>query len=863
MRARSEQGTLFEWQGRFALAPQVNSQGKFSIASLRAPKVAEFLGDALPFGLSSGVINLAGTYDVTAGGVFKLQAEMPRIELTSLGLRARGVATDWVEIPSLLLTDTHIALPAQTVGIANITLAGTKAQLWVNADGSRNIDQLLGSEPATTQASTAPAVGAEGATTQASTAPAVVAEATQVSATTTPVPAASRPADQSSPWQLSVTALDVRDASIDLEDRSLAPAVKFAIKPLNVGLQEVTLDLTKPLPIKFDATINGKGSLTGSGRLAPDPIDAEIDIRLDGFDLRDVQPYVAASTDMTITRGTFGLTGKLGMAPSDGNVPKRSFAGDVKVTGFRSIDNALEQEFFACEGLELTKVHFATLPNALSIDRVRVVRPFNRVIVGSNQILNVSAVFDPEGTAATIKANEAAAAAAQAATARKKSRAEIKAEKAAKAKAAKARAAAPPVPAPELKETGMPIRIRELSIENGRMDFADFSIQPNFAADVTDLNGHVRGMSSDPNAHAKVDIKGKVGDFSPVTITGEVQPFAYDRHTDIGLKFENISLPIFNPYSGKFAGYNIAKGKLTTDLHYTIDERKLAASHKIRIDQLEWGEATAAKGEATLPVKFATSLLKDVDGVINLDVPVKGTIDDPKFRIGPIVWQIIRNILTKAVTAPFRALGALFKDAEKAQFVDFDPGQAALDAPTTERLAGLAKTLAPKSDIRLDVPIGTWAEFDRAALAAQRYDAELLGAMQRTLRGKKATADEPVPAFDTLDQQKKIAVLTELVQHVAGAPPEIPEQGERAEGMSRKEARAAYEAATIEYLTTEARSRITPSDGDIDQLGQRRAEAVQKALLADTGLDPQRVFLVKDGKVTPQDGKVRFELAMQ
>ena len=501
MRARSEQGTLFEWQGRFALAPQVNSQGKFSIASLRAPKVAEFLGDALPFGLSSGVINLAGTYDVTAGGVFKLQAEMPRIEFASLGLRARGVATDWVEIPSLLLTDTHIALPAQTVGIANITLAGTKAQLWVNADGSRNIDQLLGSEPATTQASTAPAV---------------VAETTQVSTVTTPaVTAGNRPADQSNPWQLSVTALDVRDASIDLEDRSLAPAVKFAIKPLNVGLQEVTLDLTKPLPIKFDATINGKGSLTGSGRLAPDPIDAEIDIRLDGFDLRDVQPYVAASTDMTITRGTFGLTGKLGLAPSDGNVPKRSFAGDVKVTGFRSIDNALEQEFFACEGLELTKVHFATLPNALSIDRVRVVRPFNRVIVGSNQILNVSAVFDPEGTAATIKANEAAAAAARAATARKKSRAEIKAEKAAKAKAAKARAAAPPVPAPELKETGMPIRIRELSIENGRMDFADFSIQPNFAADVTDLNGHVRGMSSDPNAHAKVDIKGKVGDFSP------------------------------------------------------------------------------------------------------------------------------------------------------------------------------------------------------------------------------------------------------------------------------------------------------------------------------------------------------------
>jgi hypothetical protein len=584
---------------------------------------------------------------------------------------------------------------------------------------------------------------------------------------------------------------------------------------------------------------------------------------MDGFDLADVQPYAAASTAMTIKGGTLAMKGKLTMTPPASPAADLSFAGDVTMTGFKSIDNALQQPFFECDRLELSKLRYDMSPDAMSIDRVRVVRPFNRVIISKNGIINVSAVFDPQGTAAELNKREAEAAAAAEAAQHKKTRAELKAEKRAAEAAAKVRANAPPPPPQELKEAGMPIRIRELKLENGRMDFADFSIQPNFAADITALNGGIAGISTDPNARAKVDFKGKVGDFSPVTISGEVQPFAYERFADIAMKFENISLPIFNPYSGKLAGYNIAQGKLTTDLHYQINDRKLEAKHHIRIDQLEWGEATAEKGEASLPVKFATSLLKDADGVIDLDIPVTGTIDDPKFRIGPIIWQIVKNLITKAVTAPFKALGALFKDSEEAQFVDFAPGQTALDTATTERLAGLGKALAPRKDIRLTVPIGALAELDLPSLTEQRYASELQGATRRVVLGKKAPEDKPVPAFDTLDADKRIGVLTDLVRHVTGAAPQLPPRPERPEGTSRKDANAAADAATIEFLEKEARSHLVPDAGTLDQIGELRAEAVQKALLTDTGLAPERVFLNKAGKVTPQDGKVRFELAME
>ena len=405
------------------------------------------------------------------------------------------------------------------------------------------------------------------------------------------------------------------------EDRAVKPVARFELSPLDVTATDASLDLTRPLPVKFDATINGAAKLSGTGQVVPEPFAADVDIDLADFPLQALQPYANGTTDLTIQQGTVAANGKLTLAPAGTGQPELQFAGNAAIANFKSIDNALEQDFANFERIELSKLQYAMAPDSLSIDRVRVVRPFTRVIVSSDAVLNVSAVFDPQGTAAAVAQAKADKAAQQATPKRKQTRAEIRAEKQAAADAAAARKLAAAAPPAELKETGMPIRIREMQVVDGTMDFADFSVQPNFAAAIESLNGVITGMSSDPNSRATVKLDGNVGEYSPVLISGTTQPFAYDRYTDITLKFENISLPVFNPYSGKFAGYNIAKGKLFTDLHYQVDNRKLEAQHKIRIDQLEWGEATANKDEATLPVKFATSLLKDADGVINARHP--------------------------------------------------------------------------------------------------------------------------------------------------------------------------------------------------------------------------------------------------
>jgi len=831
--ARSPQDETFAWKGRFALEPVISSQGEFRIGALHVPGLLDFLGDARPFTATQGTIDVNGTYRVSLGDEIELGVDLPTIDLKGLSLRARDADSDWVRIPSLVVSGTSLALPAQSVTVQKVTLDGLAADAWMSADGSINLEQLLAFETS---------VEPPGAESPAA-----------------PPPAAA----PSQPWTVAVGSVELTNAVIAFEDRTLTPVSKFDLAPVNLRVSDVSLDLSRPLPVQLDAVINGHARFDAKGTLTPEPLAADIDVKLARARMQILQPYVLPVADLTITGGELDVEGKATLAPPGGKDPEMAFAGNVAIDGFRSVDNALKQDLVSFKRVELSKLRYAMAPDSLTIDRVRVNQPYARVIISPEQVINIAAVLDPKGTAEALaqRRAEAAAEAARSPAERRRLEKERAAAEKAAAKARKDGTAPPPVQEPVPADT-FPIRIREIRVDGGRMNFSDFFVKPNFSAEVQQLSGTISGASSAYESRAKVSLTGRLDEFSPVSIQGELQPFAFDHYTDLGLKFENISLPIFNPYSTPLAGYNIAKGKLTTDLHYTIVDRTLDAQHKIRIDQLEWGEATATQGEATLPVKFATSLLKDKDGVINLDVPVGGTLDDPSFRIGPIIWQVIKNIIVKAVSAPFSLLGSLFAGAEEAQFIDFAPGDATLDAATAERLGALAKSLAEKPELKLDVPIGALAELDQPVLKERAYLAAVEGAVAAHL-AKKVKRGEPAPSYAALEADKKIDVLTELVRQQTGTPPMVPESPEPPEGTPRAEAKAQRQAAAVEYLETAARSGVTVPDTELAKLAEERAAAIERALLGDGLLDPTRVFKVREGKVSASDGKVRFELGLE
>ncbi len=848
--AQTPAGEGFAWQGRFEVAPAIGSQGDLSIHGLRAQGISEFLADALPFTLSSGQIDVAGHYDISLAQGLKAKVDLSKIEVTGLAVRARGSDSDWIEIPGITVTDTSLALPARTITIAGVTVADMQVQAWMAPDGSVNLKQLFapgGAGPEADAGGLAPSVEttAAPASTNAETSPARL--------TTTGEPP---------PLQLTVGTAEVRNATINFEDRLKEPVKQFVVTPLNVRVSNASLDLARPVAVSLDAVVNGVAPFKAEGTVTPSPLAADLSVSLSGARMQILQPYVLPVADLTITDGRLTVDGRVKLDPPESPGPDLRFDGDVTIDDFASVDNALKQDLVNFKRLEVRKISYAMGPDSAIVEQVLVQQPFARVIISAERVVNISAVLDPEGTRKALEERRAAAAAEAAMTPAQKAEREREAEAAQERAEQERKAGRVPVEtmAP-LPAEGMPVRIREVRVSRGTLDFTDNNVQPNFSARIQDVQGTVTGLSSDPKSHAKLDFKGKVGDFSPVTITGEVQPFSFERYADIGLRFENISLPIFNPYSGRFAGYAIAKGSLTTDLHYLIQDRKLDAKHHIRIDQLEWGERTATQGEATLPVKFATVLLRDVDGVINLDIPVSGTLGDPTFRVGPIVWQIIKNLIVKAVTAPFRLLGALFAGAEEAQFVEFTPGSATLDPPTIERLGSLSKSLLQKPGLNLDVPIGALPDLDGPALRESAFQEQLGKAMKKELG--KAAKESELPSYESLDPGQKIDVLNTLLEKQTGSKPKVPEPAAPPEGTSRKDAKAMEQAAEIEFLETTARANVTVPATAIGELSEARATAIQHALVDSSGLDPARVFLVRNGKVTAQDGKVRLQLELK
>jgi hypothetical protein len=797
--AASDEGERFDWSGRLSLQP-LKSDGHFQVAGLTARGIHEFLSDMLPFRLAGGGIDLAGdyTFAVVPGDTMRFEATLPTITARELALRAHGVDHDWVLLPKATLEHTRLSLHDRRIAIDALNLEGLKATLWREADGTLNLQRLL--------TATASSEGIDnGAANQAQPPPASTATAS----TSTAAPSA----EPGSDWTFSLARLDLRQGDVSLEDRTVQPVANFHLAPLAVTADRLTLDLSQAVPVTVQATVNDVAPVEISGDVVPDAFAATLQISVSKLPIAQVRAYLPDYATLSLKAGTAAATGTLTLQPDETPGPGLRFAGDATVSDFELVEAASQRPFLSWQQLDVAGLDYTAGPDALSIRTVTATRPFARVAIAPDRTLNLVTMFGDPAPAPETAAN---------------------------------RSSAP-----------MPIRIDRVVLASGTMSFADFSIDPNFQARIEALRGSITGLSTAADSRAKIDLDGHIiNRHSPVSITGETNIAAYDRHSDITMAFRNIELPIFNPYSGRWAGYAIAKGKLSTELHYRIDDRKLDADHHIVIDQLEWGGATDSKDKVSLPIRLATSLLKDRHGVIDLDLPVAGTLDDPSFRIGPVIWQIIRNLIVKIVTAPFSFLGSLFEGAEDARYVDFAPGSAELPATANAALSALAKGLGDRPALKLDIPAGPAGEEDARTLAEQRFMATLAAINGNTAEGT---------AFDyaALEPDDRLDLLEDLYRQEMDEKPRPPEAPEPGDELSRKERKAARQLARIAWLEEQLRPRFTASDSELVQLGQTRATAVQEALLADGGLDPARVFLAAGQQAVAADGMMRVELGLK
>ena len=828
----SKLGERVEFHGHLSVDP-IESDGEFQVKGLLAHTLWEYLQDQLNFFIDSGSIDVAATYKFSMQdpAVNNLNIAVSTVAVRDFTLRPKSAegaapeaapAANWISVPSFSVTGTTVDLANRKAHVDLVSLNGVKVSAWVDADGSVNLMKLAGTPGA---------------------APAAVTPGTPVAPTVTATTGSGAPAAPGGPpWSFDLRQLEIRDASISAEDRSVKPVAKVLLAPLSLQVNDISQDMAKPVKLTFDTRINEEGSLSVSGAATPQPAAADLTIKLADIDLTAVQPYISQHTAMTLRSGRLGGDLKLHYGAVK-DKPSVQLAGAINVAGIQSIDDDLHDDFVNWDRLEIAGLNYSQNPDRLDIDQVSARKLYARVIIESDASMNVKRVLRiPTVVAASgdtvVKVPETEAAPVAAAKG---------------AKGATGRQSAP-APAPVVAQA-MPMSVKKITLADSQLNFTDLSINPNFTAGIQKLEGSVTGLSSKPASRAKVDLKGSVEAFSPVSITGEVNVLG-PLYTDLAMSFRNISLAVFNPYSGKFAGYNITKGKLTTELDYKVDGRKLDAKHHIVIEQLEFGDKTASKEAVSLPIKLAVALLKDRNGTIDLDVPVNGSLDDPKFRLAPIIWKVFVNILEKAVTAPFALLGSLFGGGPDIQFIPFQPGVATLDPAGADKVKVVAKALIERPQLKIDVPIAAVPELDRPALVAAQYDTKVKAAMAAKGAGKKAAGATPV-SFEQLDAPAQAELLTHLYEKELGSEAKFPE------AVTGLKSKPEIASAKIDFLSKAIRAHIVVADGELQMLGQQRAVALQTALLADPQVVAERVFLVANDKAVAKDGNVELELSLK
>jgi hypothetical protein len=307
----------------------------------------------------------------------------------------------------------------------------------------------------------------------------------------------------------------------------------------------------------------------------------------------------------------------------------------------------------------------------------------------------------------------------------------------------KAEAPAPVAqPLPSSQETGtFFVTVGPVVFENAALRFVDESLDPHVITAIEEFNGSIKGLSSDLNTTATVDFKGKVDGLAPFSVSGQINPLTTNLFVDLAISLHDSNLTPGAPYSAKYAGYQLEKGKLTLDLHYLVTQRELKAENVIRVDQLRLGARTNSPDAVKLPVKLAIALLQDRNGVIALDVPVSGRLDDPKFKLGPIILQVFMNLITKAVTKPFALLGALFGGGEELSFIEFKLGASDFSDSEVKKLDSLATALYERPGLSLEIAGAIDHVHDRKALALAKLRQQLASPQpKRAVVAEKAEA---------------------------------------------------------------------------------------------------------------------------
>jgi len=487
--------------------------------------------------------------------------------------------------------------------------------------------------------------------------------------------------EKPSEWNLLLKNIVINSGDFTFIDGRQGDLIQSNVTNFFLQLKDVTLDQEKPIDYIFNATINKTASLNSNGDLFIKPFKLESDIELKDFDTTNYVGYAKPYINFLIEDGKVSSKARVQVSYKDGL--KLDVLGDIDINSLL-LKTTDREKLVAWKSLDINGIHYVHNPMKIEIKEFKLDEPYIRAHIAKDGSTNFSGLI-------------------------KESKNKPKKKKIEKKQS-------------NTKKEPLKIKIGPIKLTNGTSDFSDFSLPFPFATHIHNLRGTLSTLDFGTTIPSELSLIGEIDKYGYTDIKGKVAPLNFKQSASLYLLFKNIDLTSLTPYSSKFVGYKIKQGKLSMDLKYVIDKSKLLGENKINIDTLVLGEVVDSPDATSLPLELAVALLKDSDGQIDIDMPVKGNIDDPDFSYGGVVWGAVGNMITGIVTAPFRILGDMIGVSEdELKSIDFDKGSPELITTEYEKLDNLNKILSKRPGIKLNISGGYDNIFDKYELQKQKF----------------------------------------------------------------------------------------------------------------------------------------------
>jgi hypothetical protein len=547
-----------------------------------------------------------------------------------------------------------------------------------------------------------------------------------------------------------------------------------------------------------------------AGTVTANPVKGKFAIEGQDVEVVPFQPYLADQVNFILTGGRAGTKGDFTFDASGTGPAKIDYKGTIQVADFGSVEKSGADDLLKWKSLALEGVQFSMQPFELRIGEISLADFYSRLILRPDGKTNLQTL--------TVQT------------------AETKDEAATETKPPEK---TPPTAANE-EANQKAVTIGKINLQNGNINFSDFFIKPNYSANLTDVEATISELK--PETPGDLDLHARLDNAAPVEVKGKINPLSKDLFLDIVADAREIELNPFTPYSVRYVGYGIEKGKLSFNVKYKLENRKLTAQNKIILNQLTFGDKIESPTATKLPVLLAVALMKDRNGVIDVDLPIGGSLDDPQFSVGGIVLRIIINVITRAVTAPFSLLASAFGgggsgSGEELSYIEFDNGRSNFNQAAQSKIATLAKALDNRPALNLEITGRVDPSTDLDGLKRvgieRKVKAQKLKDLVRKGEAPRSVDDVQV-APNEYPQYLKAAYGEETFpkpRNIIGLAQDLPVPE--------------MEKLMMQYAKV--------SDDDMRQLASQRAQAVRDALLATGQASAERLFVVAAKPLTAEE----------